>query len=729
MLWELEYGEDRRTFEAWGLSDLTREDASLGTDVVRFSGPTAVDVAPLFEHRAILVIYRDGVRWFEGALELAPGVGRGASESRNYEVHGGWAYLERLTFQQDWKADTTGEGELGNVKQSRVIINQNQDNSPQTTAQVITEVVNYAIAAGYAISLGTVDVDLQQLTDELTDPKCAEVIRRVLRLQPDVVSWLDYSPNPPALNFARTATATEKVVAVSDNVRGVTCTARPDLQVPAVIIKYESESQVDDETFRTVVEDKYPAEATGTEDGAIVTTVALDGGSITREKVTLVRRSLPTAYNSLNVIPWWRRHIPWFNEIFNAANGAVVTIPDTHLSIPPGGHTITLTNPDEVAEGVLASDMTHELVEGTITDWMEEGSFHVKAAEVTVRVRMHYTGPSLAVQAVFDYDPASGVYYRDEAIQLMATNATKNIYTRVVSSTPGEEIPTGLAQKIYTSLRALTHEGSFTLVDTDVPSGWNVGQRVTFTGVGAGIIQSLSYDIAGGALGVKFGPPAHRTLNQILEAIRANRDRTTTQSSGSRKSGKKTDQGTVIQAAQKVPAVSGGPVPRPGANPALHPFRVLVRPKSGGGWEAGVVYQSSLYLSLRPDHNTAITGLLSEDLTTGWFDVEMPDAVWLGIVFDSGGTITTAEIASWGEEGEFDVEAEAWSGTNAYVEDDGGDPPIFQTARKLIARIIEGSDGTPIVKQSMFTHQLLRDVSIDGQAAKYPFSHEGGYVL
>jgi hypothetical protein len=57
---------------------------------------------------------------------------------------------------------------------------------------------------------------------------------------------------------------------------------------------------------------------------------------------------------------------------------------------------------------------------------------------------------------------------------------------------------------------------------------------------------------------VKFGPPAHRTINQIMEAIRCNRNRKVTESAQARNTGKKSDEGTSIQAAQKVPKdVSG----------------------------------------------------------------------------------------------------------------------------------------------------------------------------
>jgi len=162
-----------------------------------------------------------------------------------------------------------------------------------------------------------------------------------------------------------------------------------------------------------------------------------------------------------------------------------------------------------------------------------------------------------------------------------------------------------------------------------------------------------------------------------------------------------------------------------------HPFKVFLRSKPGapGVTQAGVYYFSSLYKSLRPNDKQAITGLLSEDRASGWFDLIGNDAIWLGIVFDSSGNVISASIDSWGQSDDFDITQSAWSGNNGYCEDDGNNPPVHQTSRKLIAYTIADDDGNPVLHQVMFRDQVLRNVCIDGRPARYPFDHEGGYPL
>jgi hypothetical protein len=172
------------------------------------------------------------------------------------------------------------------------------------------------------------------------------------------------------------------------------------------------------------------------------------------------------------------------------------------------------------------------------------------------------------------------------------------------------------------------------------------------------------------------------------------------------------------------PGAGGG-----GSSVVDHPFTVLQRPSptTEGVFQYGVIYESSLYNSLRPNDKISITGLLSEDRESGWFDLSPGGYIWLGVIFNSSGVVTSAGIDN-SDDDDFDITAEAWAGENGYCEDDAGDPPTHQASRKLIAYTVSG-DTAPILTQSMFRDQLLRNVCIDGRPARYPFDHEGGYPL
>lgn len=163
------------------------------------------------------------------------------------------------------------------------------------------------------------------------------------------------------------------------------------------------------------------------------------------------------------------------------------------------------------------------------------------------------------------------------------------------------------------------------------------------------------------------------------------------------------------------------------------PFQIVTRPRHGE-MQWGVIYESALFKSLKPNDKQAITGLLTNSnpaaTDAGWIDMIGSDAIWLTVVFDDGGAITSATINSWGNGDQFDVTAAAWSGSNGYIEDDGAEEdPKFQTCRKLIGYSYPDDDGNPVIVQGLRQHQVLIDICEGGKSAKYPIDHGGGYPL
>lgn len=153
-----------------------------------------------------------------------------------------------------------------------------------------------------------------------------------------------------------------------------------------------------------------------------------------------------------------------------------------------------------------------------------------------------------------------------------------------------------------------------------------------------------------------------------------------------------------------------------GGDSGDHPFKVTIRPKESGGFEAKVNINSSLMKSLRPDDRQVISGLDT------WFNCIANDVIWLGIVFTPGtSTIESASIDSYGQGDVFVVSENAWSGNNGYCESDGADPPSHQTSRVMIAYTLAGSDGSPTLYQTCYTHLILRNVCIDLRGATFPF--------
>jgi hypothetical protein len=163
---------------------------------------------------------------------------------------------------------------------------------------------------------------------------------------------------------------------------------------------------------------------------------------------------------------------------------------------------------------------------------------------------------------------------------------------------------------------------------------------------------------------------------------------------------------------QILPAFVPGGEDAPAIPP--HPFQVLTRVDEDGDTFAGVVYFSRLFSSLVPNSGQTITGLLLDNpLPTdpGWFSIEDGDLIWLEVA--SGGA--TIEHGT-----SFAPSATAWN-ENAYLEDDGEDPPQQLAARKIIARVVEVS-GVLTIQQEMRTHQVMLDLCVNGRPARYPFS-------
>jgi hypothetical protein len=184
-----------------------------------------------------------------------------------------------------------------------------------------------------------------------------------------------------------------------------------------------------------------------------------------------------------------------------------------------------------------------------------------------------------------------------------------------------------------------------------------------------------------------------------------------------------------------------------------HPFKVVLKKTSSSSTaQAGVVYYSHLFKSLKPSDTQSITGLLSRasdsgsDGTShgdvgsppptptppataggvdhpsppttqnnginGWVNVNDGDYVYLEIAI-SDGSVTSANIKVGSG---FNGSANAWS-TGAYVEGDSSDPPKQTFARVALAKIVNG-----FPEQYVTTNLVMQSMCINGRGALYPRS-------
>ena len=270
-VWTLHDGIVEKSFAAWGLKDLHRQQTSQANYSVTFTGQRLpFDGTPLFTYGQTVTIKRNGINWFTGPVVSIPTEGTEASESISYEVASPWHYLENITFQQEW-ANYNGSGYTKDYC-THVYLGQRvtwppevtpHETPPRYTGAPVTVYADTATALADILTWargcapGKFDFDPSMPAvlfpiDEARDINCAEAIRRVTKWLRDLVIWWDFTPAIPILHFSRrsatantTAGLTDATLAIGKRpLASVKLTPRYDLQVPAVVIRYEATQEI-----------------------------------------------------------------------------------------------------------------------------------------------------------------------------------------------------------------------------------------------------------------------------------------------------------------------------------------------------------------------------------------------------------------------------------------------------------------------------------------------------
>lgn len=497
MAWTLEHveGSLEQSFEDWGIGRATRRLVSQGVDTLTLSEPGgAYDTAALWDFDDTLILKESSARRFVGRVAGSRRVADESGERREYTVLGPWSWLDQLVYQQSWKTTNGVDATLVAMNKSRVVIGQDAAGSKVATGAEMTSAINWAIANGAAMALGTIDAGVTIPYQEVTDVTVAELIRICLRWTPDASVWFDYTTTPdPTIHITRRADLTGLSLAVSPTVaESLDIVPRDDLVVPAVAIHYEQANVVDGVTYNATASDIHPGSATGAEPRAMVATIDVAGGSATYERQSVETDAIVPTSKS-----FWKKRAP---AISGYADGDL-TISDTGIfEYDSGG-------------ALVASSLTRYLIEGTLSDWMGE------------------TSKPVVVKAKITYSGAAGDDFTDKdfAADLIGTTASKSLYSRLVAATPGESAPTGLAQELHTALSVLHWQGEFERLEAEVSGDAHPGRKLNLTGGLAAwatmdaMIQTVEEDISEGRTTISFGPPEHLGPSDLVEMLRATR--------------------------------------------------------------------------------------------------------------------------------------------------------------------------------------------------------------
>lgn len=487
-----------------GATNLRRSIHSQTVDTFTFDIPGDLLTADLFAYGSTVQVFKDTARVFYGRVTSLPRQANGTQEAVSVTLSGPWWHLEHCVYQQTWKLVESGVET--SKPSSRVVLGQNNQGVAITTGAQIADAINWAIAKGAPIALGTIDPDITIPFDEQTDLSCAEVIIRMARWTPDAVCWFEYSvTGNPVFHCRKRANLTAVSLPLIDaDITDISITPRHDLIVPGVQINFEQNNEV---TIDGVTSSKrtVTTQSAGTVSSidSLISTVELQGQISSSTTVTQEITSIATGGN-LNSIPFLRQHFPLIDSICEQ-NGR-----DADVTI----RTFQDLNPD----------YTYILTAGTIQPWMNK-TYAVHDYVWTLDYILH-EGPARA-QEIKKVDGLQLV------LKLSFTNCPSGTYT---STTEGvvqaaEIIPTNMAQKFYESVNVLQYEGSITTTTEESLLTPSVGNRLNLTSGRAewatmnALITSVDLDLDSGRSTITFGPSPTLTLDDFQALLSLTRNR------------------------------------------------------------------------------------------------------------------------------------------------------------------------------------------------------------
>jgi hypothetical protein len=703
----------------WGVDELARVRVNQQTDMLTFrAAGRGSDADPLFALGSTVRLFNDGAPRFYGRVVQVPGRATGAGEDQLYQLAGPWWYLENLVFQQAWEMTNGLTTALVATNVSRIILGQASDGTKLATGAAILEVLNYAIAQGAPLAVGTITPNAIAPYAEALDESCAEIIRHFLRWTPDAIAALDYTTSPyPTLSIVqRSSAASVTLPAYGAPVSGLELTPRHDLQTPCVQVKFEQTDDIDGDTFTTLNVQTAPTSATGSELGALVMTVDLAGARATYHSQTIETGSIPSSDATTSGVTWWQGKFPWLNDF--AA---------TDLTVVSGTQTSTIENPGSYPD-VTATDLPNELLSGSLSSWM-----NFQSAPLIVQATLQFTGTATAESTdVFGSTNERVVYTR-----VIGTNADSGTYKRLTSATDAEPVPTGLAAAIYAGTSVLQYDGVLELTDQECSGAATPGQLLNLSGgraewaTMAAQIQRVEELIDTGVTRITVGPAKHLGVRDLTALLKVNRLRRPSYRLAERTSGEASGNAAQVLGGEQQPRSDS--VVRPSSSGAAAatanlPFQLL-NLSDTSGLKVKVNVNSFLQQSLTPNDLFAITGLNSA------ISVSPGTMVWLEIDFAlDGATVSAASIGN-GSSG--------WSGFPTPFTFTGSSPDqVLASTFLLIGYIAATSstlDGTAIsggpsdapvsgkIIQSVTQPLLLRAGVFNGVAMVYPFPHHGPY--
>jgi len=501
MAYELQYKQQRQSFEAWGLSLLRKRTQSEGQDSITFIQMLkGSNDNPQFEEDEDIRVFKDGKQWFRGT-NLRPKRHLSAkSKWIEYIVAGPWNRFTRRVYQQDWFGTFT----------SHLLLNIDGFRNLVSVRATVESVIDYLIARGVEITKGNILSDASETVypppSEIVSAPCSAVILNQMRwLLRQGIIYFDYSTDKPTMhvrmaNLLPSVTIDRPANDADKKVLSCEIEPRTDLQLPGVWITYEITNQVDGKVRMGLVHDYYPPTINGTEEDVLHLTFSMQGTSITTLEQELEVIDIDAAHaDATTRLNWWKARLPYLGDATKVRN-------------------LTIAASTVLRETNLPS----MVVEGAPARWME----------------IDYQGE--LIRAVANYEAWNGVAWKkitnkDIACQVTATDGTSGTYRTKQTEEEGDPIWVGLAQFLYQLSASLQYEGTVRLKESELRLPENgvprLGTRLNITGWRPewqqmmAVIQAVDEDAQSGETILTLQPVSTLTASDLVAFLQVRKKR------------------------------------------------------------------------------------------------------------------------------------------------------------------------------------------------------------
>jgi hypothetical protein len=484
-----------------GASNLRRTLVLSGIDTFEFDVTSALalteDVS--FTYNALVSIRRQTTdslvaatdQWyFRGRVRSVPRSGQGQSEQYHVRIEGPWSWFDKTLYRQSW-----AEG-AGSISKPRAVLFMQANGARLATGPQMQAIADVAIASGAPCTVQAITGGITPPYDEQTNITCAQALIKALSYHPHGAVWFDYSTETPVLKYGQRSALTAASISVVGQT-GLSIAQRTDLQVPAIAIYYEKQNTVDGESVPQTTRDLYPVNAAPYGADVLSAVFDLRGNVVTTVSQYIKAEQFPVNYNDA---AWWKARVPRLNDYTS----------------------ITISGGDRLHDTNLANI----LVEGQKAPWMNQ-SFESERIQCDALCVMEDGNGNIVDK-----------HTETVTLEVMATGCPngETVYRALASFDPGEEIPTGIAQALYTEWAQLHFEGSLTITE-DEPTGQALpGHRLNLADGRAewatmsALVCRASEDIDNGTTSIEFGPPSWTDIDARVSFERTARSRVYAQS-------------------------------------------------------------------------------------------------------------------------------------------------------------------------------------------------------